>query len=188
MFCNLFFERAPSLSEISLRLFPFICVVTPNCHRIFLVFLQFLCKFRHYPIIPTCFICYYSEFPDFAVVRIIPCILSVIFRRFPCFFEKNAVILSFQWFFHPSPFTNCFIFIQTHVIVPGYTGFIKGKAKQQAHRVLYIDFFMFFISPLFSLHKEIGSSQTDDPISFCNAVYSPWFSGSGLWSFRSSTT
>lgn len=157
MFCNLFFERALSLSEISLRLFPFICVVTPNCHRTFLVFLQFLCKFRHYPLIPTCFICYHSDFPDFAVGRITPCILSVIFR-------------------------------QTHVIVPGYNGFIKGKARQQAHRVLYIDFFMFFISPLFSLHKEIGSSQTDDPISFCNAVYSPRFSGSGLWSFRSSTT
>ena len=133
MFCNLFFERAPSLSEISLRLFPFICVVTPNCHRIFLVFLQFLCKFRHYPIIPTCFICYYSEFPDFAVVRIIPCILSVIFRRFPCFFEKNAVILSFQCFFHPSPFTNCFIFIQTRVIVPGYTKAIK-RIQQGSRR------------------------------------------------------
>ena len=181
MFCNLFFERALSLSEISLRLFPFICVVTPNCHRTFLVFLQFLCKFRHYPLIPTCFICYHSDFPDFAVGRITPCILSVIFRRFPCFFGKKGVILSFQWFFSPES-------IQTHVIVPGYNGFIKGKARQQAHRVLYIDFFMFFISPLFSLHKEIGSSQTDDPISFCNAVYSPRFSGSGLWSFRSSTT
>ncbi|GEM_PF-5031141 len=188
MFCNLFFERAPSLSETHLRLFPFICVVTPNCHRIFLVFLQFLCKFRHHPLIPTCFICYYSEFPDFAVVRIIPCILSVIFRRFPCFSKKMPLFSRFNGFFHPSPFTNCFIFIQTHVIVPGYTGFIKGKARQQAHRVLYIYFFMFFISPLFSLQKEIGSSQTDDPISFCNAVYSPWFSGSGLWSFRSSTT
>lgn len=185
MFCNLFFERALSLSEISLRLFPFICVVTPNCHRIFLVFLQFLCKFRHYPLIPTCFICYHSDFPDFAVVRITPCILSA---DFPVFSEKMPLFSHFNGFFHPSPFTNCFIFIQTHVIVPGYTGFIKGKARQQAHRVLYIDFFMFFISPLFSLHKEIGSSQTDDPISFCNAVYSPRFSGSGLWSFRSSTT
>lgn len=147
MFCNLFFERAPSLSEISLRLFPFICVVTPNCHRIFLVFLQFLCKFRHYPIIPTCFICYYSEFPDFAVVRIIPCILSVIFRRFPCFFEKNAVILSFQWFFHPSPFTNCFIFIQTHVIVPGYTWFHQRKSKAAgASRALYRFFHVFHFS------------------------------------------
>lgn len=188
MFCNLFFERALSLSEISLRLFPFICVVTPNCHRIFLVFLQFLCKFRHHPFIPTCFICYYSEFPDFAVVRIIPCILSVIFRRFPCFFEKNAVILSFQWFFPPESVHKLFYFHSNPCHSPRIYWFHQRNSKAAGtSRALY-RFFMFFISPLFSLQKEIGSSQTDDPISFCNAVYSPCFSGSGLWSFRSSTT
>lgn len=164
MFCNLFFERAPSLSEISLRLFPFICVVTPNCHRIFLVFLQFLCNFRHYPFIPTCFICYYSEFPDFAVVRIIPCILSVIFRRFPCFFEKNAVILSFQWFFSPESVHKLFYFHSNPCHSPRIYWFHQRKSKAAGKsRALYIFFHVFhFSSFLLTKRNRVVPNRRSD--------------------------
>ena len=164
MFCNLFFERALSLSEISPRLFPFICVVTPNCHRIFLVFLQFLCKFRHYTLIPTCFICYHSDFPDFAVVRIAPCILSVIFRRFPCFFGKNAVILSFQWFFSHESVHKLFYFHSNPCHSPRIYWFHQRNSKAAGtSRALYRFFHVFhFSSFLLTKRNRVVPNRRSD--------------------------
>ena len=167
MFCNLFFERALSLSEISLRLFPFICVVTPNCHRTFLVFLQFLCKFRHYPLIPTCFICYHSDFPDFAVGRITPCILSVIFRRFPCFFGKKGVILSFQWFFSPESVHKLFYFHSNPCHSPRIYWDHQKKQQGSRHSMCFIyRLFHVFSFPLFSPKQQRNRiANTGGPIS-----------------------
>ena len=113
-FCNPFYERAPSLSEITLRLFPFICVVTPNCHRFFPDFLQFRCIFRHSPLIPIGFICFYRHFSDFAAVWIKPCIFFVFCGQSPIRFRKNADFRPFRqefffwvvhklFYFHSNP-------------------------------------------------------------------------------------
>ena len=110
-------------------------------------FLQFLCKFRHYPLIPTCFICYYGEFPDFAAVRIISCILSAFFRRFPCFFGKNAVILSFQWFFSPESVHKLFYFHSNPCHSPRIYWFHQRNSKAAGtSRALYRFFHVFHFS------------------------------------------
>ena len=126
-FAILFMKGRRHFLKSCRRFIPFICVYTPNCHRFFLDFLQFLCISRHYLLIPICFICYYGELSDFAVFKTSPCITG----SFPPNLRILRMMCPELTYFYM--FTNCFIFIQTRVIVPGYTKAIK-RIQQGSRR------------------------------------------------------
>ena len=69
-------------------------------------------------------------------------------------------------------FINCFIFIQTRVIVPGYTKVIKRKQTAAGTASALYIFFMFFHFSSFLFYKRKSDHPTHGgPISFFTGIF-----------------